>query len=58
MYLESSIDLLSDNRNVTQLMFEKWKNFVKVKQTLHIIDEVYKKIDSSIHRKAQGTHVW
>lgn len=57
MYLESSIDLLSDNRKVTQLMFEEWKNFVKVKQTLYIMDGVYKKIDLSMHRKTQGTHV-
>lgn len=43
---------------VTQLMlFEKWKNFDKVKQTLHIIDGVYKTIDSSMHRKTQGTHI-
>lgn len=57
MYLESSIDLLSDNRKVTQLMFEEWKNFIKVKQTLYIMDGVYKKIDLSMHRKTQGTHV-
>lgn len=58
MYLESSIDLLSDNRKVTQLVFEEWKNFVKVKQTLYFIkEEIYKKIDLSMHRKTQGTHV-
>lgn len=58
MYLESSIDLLSDNRKVTQLMLlEKWEDFHKVKQTLHIVYEVYEKINSSIHRKMQRTHV-
>lgn len=41
MYLDSNIDLLSDNR---KLLLEKLEDFQEVKETLHIVQYIYKKI--------------